>query len=186
MGKKPRTEAEKEAKRLRARARRHGKRRDEAIQKLYKPVEEWDPEELARGRPRDKNGGFSGRTPGFITRAVHEEAIRRFTEITRADMRALVPEAMAVLRKILESEEKDDKGRPVVPAGVKLDAIKWTIEQLVGKPTQKMDVDISVRLQAVLAGAMVNVGEDGQATPAIDATYREIEDLPELPRGSED
>lgn len=71
-------------------------------------------------------------------------------------MRGLVPKALAVIEEIMTSDAEDDRGRPVVPASVKLDAAKWTVEHLIGKATQPVDVDISVRLQGILANVMVS------------------------------
>jgi hypothetical protein len=48
----------------------------------YKPVSEWDDEELARGRPRDRRGLFSGRTPEWRKEQVEAEALRRHKEAT--------------------------------------------------------------------------------------------------------
>ena len=54
---KPQPSQTKAKKNARARARKKLKKglaiTDEALKELYKPIEEWDMEELARGRPRD-------------------------------------------------------------------------------------------------------------------------------------
>lgn len=34
---------------------------------IVKPLEEWDVQELAMKRPRDKNGGFFGKAPVLLT-----------------------------------------------------------------------------------------------------------------------
>ena len=52
---------------------RRGKNREEDIalyaehSHYFKPVHDWDMEELAHGRPRGKTGGFQGRAPGWLT-----------------------------------------------------------------------------------------------------------------------
>ncbi|MEH1098210.1 hypothetical protein [Micromonospora sp. CPCC 205561] len=48
----------------------------------YKPVSEWDDEELAKGKPRDRRGSFSGRTPEWRKEQVEAEALRRHKEAT--------------------------------------------------------------------------------------------------------
>src|SRR6478609_9046244 len=63
---------EKSRKQARARARRKMRRgealMDDALIEIgWKPVEEWDDEELARGRPRNSLGTFTGRKPGWVT-----------------------------------------------------------------------------------------------------------------------
>lgn len=173
----------KERKQLRARARRAQKTKkirqlEKAISETYKPITEWDDEELARGRPRCVDGTFRGPAPSYITRDVHEEAISRFKDVASSDLRALVPTALMTVKMLLESEATDDKDHPLVPPSVKLQAAQWVVEHLVGKPTQRTEMDISVKLQAVLAGVMVTeeASSEGlrQLMPSIDPVYREI------------
>lgn len=183
-----RTPEEKAAKQARARARRQVSKRDEAISQLYKPIEEWDGEELARGKPRSADGSFRGPAPKWISRAMHEEAVRRFKDEASSDMRALVPLALTTVEQILTSTELDDRGKPVVPAGVRLEAAKWTVEHLVGKPTQRTEMDISVKLQGILANVMVNVeeveeGSAGVRKQLMPAMEVESWDLDEGPDG---
>lgn len=144
------------AKQIRARARRAQKIAKEELEKLYKPIEEWDAEELARGRPRAKDGTFKGPAPSFIDRAVHEQIVRRFEEIVRSDMNTHTVAALRIVGEILEDDATDDKGRPLVAAGTKLDAAKFLIEHVIGKPKQRVETDISVKLQALLGAVMVN------------------------------
>lgn len=147
-------------KQIRARARRAGKIHAAEMDKLYKPIEEWDEEELARGRPRAKDGTFKGRAPQWITREMHEAAMTRFKGIVEGKMRGETVTALTLIHKILTDEEVDDKGRPLVAAGTKLDAAKFLIEHAVGKPTQRVETDISVRLQGLLAMATVGPGHN--------------------------
>ena len=132
---------------------------------LHKPIEEWDMQELARGRPRASDGSFRGRTPTWMTRALHEEAMDRFKDLVRSDMRSATVKALATIEMVLDSEEVDDKGKRIVPASTKLDAAKFLVEQLLGKPKQEVKQDISVKLQGILASAMIM---PGQELPAAD------------------
>jgi hypothetical protein len=156
-------------KQIRARARRAGKIHKEEMEKLYKPLEEWDEEELARGRPKASDGTFRGSSPQWITREIHEAAMTRFKGIIEGKMRGETVEAMKLIHKVLTDDEVDEKGRPLVSAGTKLDAAKFLIEHAVGKPTQRVETDISVRLQGLLAVATVGPGS-----------------MPELPAGQFD
>lgn len=145
-----------------------------------KPLDQWDPEELARGQIRSTSGTFKGRPPKAVDRRLVEEAIRRFQEHIREEMRVLTPTAMATVQGLLENNQVDSKGRPVVPASVRLQAATWVIEHLVGKPTQRLEADISVRLQGVLAAALVQPDEadggiGGRLVAAIDAASWETE-----------
>lgn len=147
------------AKARRANKKGHRKGVMKSIAVAYKPLEEWDEEELARGRPRDVNGQWRGADPAWVPRAVMEEAISRFTELAQGEMRALVPKAIAMVDFILMNDEVDEKGRSLVPYATKLDAAKWTVEHLVGKPKQRMEADISVKLQGLLGAVLVQPGE---------------------------
>lgn len=140
-------------KQIRARARRGQKITEAELDKLYKPLEEWDEEELARGRPRAADGTFRGKSPSWITREMHETAMNRFKQIVEGRMREETVTALGVVNMILTSDDIDDKGRPLVGASTKLDAAKFLIEHIVGKPTQRLETDISVKLQGLLAMA---------------------------------
>lgn len=160
-----------QAKQIRARARRRriddrGGFTDADIQHMYqhhKPIEEWDMEELARGQQRDKNGHFTGAKPKFLDRTVHEQALKRFEMLVRGDMQLHTISALTVIDNILKDDRTDEKGKPTTPAATKLEASKFLIEHLIGKPKQRQEVDISVRLQSILGAAMVNpsLGGDG-------------------------
>lgn len=153
---------------------------------LYKPIEEWDAEELARGRPRNRGGDFSGPAPQWLTRAMHEEAMSRFKQLVRDKMNTLTKDAVDILENIISNEEVDDKGRPMVAASTKLDAIKFLLDHVVGKPTQRVEADISVRLQGVLAAAVItpatlpaHSGARELASPRTEADW-EIEEAEEV------
>lgn len=148
-------------KQIRARARRRMKRADimsdQELEYLYqKPIGEWDLEELAKGRPRNKQGTFSGPKPKWVNAAVHEEAMERYTAAVKSDMNSTTVDALAVLKDLINNNEYDEKGKPVVPASTKLDAAKFLIEHVVGKPKQRIEADVSVKLQGILGQVMVN------------------------------
>jgi hypothetical protein len=155
------------AKQIRARARRRLKRGEtgkklmtkEEFEALYKPVEEWDLEELARGRPRDVNGGFKGRTPSWVDRGTQEKAMNIFTDRIKAEMSTMSVTALKTLNGILTSEATDERGKPIVPASTKAQVAMGLLEHTVGKPKQHVTQDISVKLQGILASVMVNPAE---------------------------
>lgn len=162
-GASPETGLSMTSKQARARARRRLKRgkemADEAWDRLYKPIEEWDMEELARGRCRAADGSFRGMPPKFITREIHERAMERFKTLVRDELNARSLTALTTIQFVLQSEEVDDKGKPLVPAGVKLDAAKYLLDHVVGKPMQPTTTDISVKLQGILGAVMVTPSE---------------------------
>lgn len=152
-------------KQMRARARRRMKKArpelltEEEFNALYKPVEEWDLEELARGRPRSPDGTFRGPKPKWISAAVHEQSLELFRKTIRSEMSAKTVTALDVFDYLLNNENVDMKGRPIVPPSVKLQAAQFLLEHVVGKPTQRVEADISVKLQGLLAAAIVNPNE---------------------------
>lgn len=158
-------------KQIRARARRKMKRRevmsDLEFEYLYqKPIDEWDLEELAAGRPKDEHGRLSGRKPKWITATIHEESMTRYTAAIKAGMRGKTVDALDVIGAILSDDERDEKGKPIVPAGTKLEAAKFLLEHAVGKPKQQFEGDISVKLQGILGQVIVNPDQGGGYTPA--------------------
>jgi hypothetical protein len=133
---------------------------------LYrKPLAEWDNEELARGRPRNADGTFSGPTPAYISAEIHEEAMDRFTSVVRTGMRVATVDALKVIGDLVNNDDVDNRGKPVVPASTKADLAKFLIEHIVGKPTQKIESDVSVKLQGILGAVMVNPDDMGSYFP---------------------
>jgi hypothetical protein len=130
----------------------------EEFEILYKPVEEWDEEELARGRPRNSAGDFRGAAPQWLTREVYEKAMERFKQIVRMEVNALGPVAMGVIRNIMVDEETDSRGKWRTPASARLQAAQLMLEHIIGKPVQEMHSEISVKLQAILADATAGPG----------------------------
>jgi len=164
-------------KQIRARARRvlkKGRKLSDEDFELWagKPVDEWDLEELARGRPRDKRGGFAGKPPAYMPRAVHERIAERFKMVIRDGMNQNAVAALGVIQNLLANDDYDEKGKPLVGANVKLDAAKWLLEHVVGKPVQPTQTDVSVKLQGILGAVMVN--------PVLDESHP---DMAALPRG---
>lgn len=151
------------AKQIRARARRAAKRSEimtEAeFSARYKPVDDWDLEELARGRPRSANGKFTGASVKYLPRDVHEKAMQRFQNVVKLEMNASTVSALDAIQWVLQNEDVDDKGKPIVSASTKLDAAKFLVEHVVGKPTQRIENDVSVKLQAILGVVMGNPEE---------------------------
>lgn len=149
-------------KQIRARARRRMKRgqllNQEELHYLYdkKPIEEWDLDELAHGRPRNSKGHFKGPNPTWITSAVHEEAMAKYTAAVKTSMRATTVDALGLLKELIENDERDEKGKPLVAYSTKLDAAKFLLEHVVGKPTQRIENDVSVKLQGILGQVLVN------------------------------
>lgn len=151
-------------KQIRARARRKLSRNeivsDQEMEYLYrKPIDEWDLDELAQGRPKNAKGHFRGPAPKWVSSVVHEEAMTKYTLAVKSSMRATTVDALDILRQIINDDNVDDKGKPFVNASTKLDAAKFLIEHVVGKPTQRIESDVSIKLQGILGQVMVNPSE---------------------------
>jgi hypothetical protein len=93
--------------------------------------------------------------------------------------------AIETIKKIMESTETDEDGRPLISANVKLDAAKFLIDHTLGKPKQRVETDISVRLQGMLASTIITPGmlpaipgakDLTSPREAIDAVWSEEED----------
>ncbi|MCA1806272.1 MAG: hypothetical protein LC687_00105 [Actinobacteria bacterium] len=147
-------------KQIRARARRKARRTnimtEAEFSALYKPVEEWDLEELAKGRPRNSRGHFTGPAPAYLPREVHEKALERFRSVVKGKMNEHTVTALDAIDWVLQNEEVDEKGKPIIPAGTKLDAAKFLIEHVIGKPTQRTESELSIKLQSILGVVMAN------------------------------
>ena len=154
----------------RSRARRRSKALEADLEIIYaKPVEEWDMEELARGRPRAANGTWVGKTPGWLTPAVRDEAQKRFISLARVDLQGELTACIKVVADLAKCEEVDERGNFIVPAGVRLSAATYVIDQILGKSTAKVEHDVTDKMGAFLAGAMVlDDGED--AHPVIEGS----------------
>lgn len=116
-----------------------------------KPVDEWDHEELARGRPRNSAGNFGGAIPAWVTEDVQEEAHRRFKQWLKREMSRHSITALETVADLVGDADTDR---------VRLDASKFLLEHVVGKPQQDIKGDVQVKLAGLLAGVIVNPGED--------------------------
>lgn len=138
-------------KQIRRRVRRRKKITKAEFDVLYKPIEEWDMEELARGRPRDKNGGFRGKQPTWMTRQMHEQIMSQFNKVVKGKLNVRAVQALAVIGEVLTDDRVDPRGRPIIPFSVKLDAAKWLVEHVVGRPTVHVEADVNHKITAMLA-----------------------------------
>lgn len=134
-----------------------------------KPIEEWDLEELARGRPRHEVLGWGGPRPAWLTDEMVKEADRLFHRRIREDINAA---AVPALKTIMTLVREGDSDR------VKLDAAKFIFDHVIGKPTQELKHSAGEGLESLLAGMLVN--PDGEeAVDIIDVEPEEADDEPD-------
>ncbi|GAA1203236.1 hypothetical protein [Pseudonocardia alaniniphila] len=170
-----------EAKNARDRARRKAAKADVSaeIEILYKPLDQWDDEELARGRPRDPDGQFRrGPRPKWLTAALQAERLRRAREMLAYDLASLASDAQQVLHSTLTNQEVDDSGKPVVPFSVKVDVAKYVYDQFMGKARTSVDVTTHNPLEDLLGSILVN--PDGEASHTATIIEGEVVDPSEL------
>jgi len=120
-----------------------------------KPISEWDIEELARGRPGDKNGQFRGRTPSWITPAIQQEAKKRLLNETMGKLSHHIDKAVVAIGNLIDSDEVDDKGKPIVDARTKLAAAQFILEIFLGKPKAIIEIGATDDTRSLLASAIV-------------------------------
>lgn len=121
----------------------------------FKPVEDWDLEELAHGRPRGPKGTFRGPIPKWITADVTREAKKRLFGHAFGQMGSQVDLAIKTIYNLMTSEEVDDKGKPIVDARTKLAAAQFILEHVVGKPERVVSLDVTDNVRQMVASAIV-------------------------------
>lgn len=167
---------------IRNRLRRQTKHMDEDLEALYaatnyKPVDQWDLEELAKGRPRQgKNGSFRpGVKPTWITPKIHAEIRRRLMEEGFNSLASHLVPAIQCLADMLGNEQVDEWGTPIVSAKTKVEISKFIIEQILGKARQRIDLGAQPSFRDFLAGALVLPGGK-PAHPVVEGTVVEDTD----------
>lgn len=165
---------------IRVRLRRRGTDMDRDTMMLYKkPIEEWDLEELARGKPRNKNGNFAGRAPKWISPMIIQEAKRRLHDNVFGDLAGYAPLALKVLKTLMTSDEVDVNGRPIVDAKTKLAAAQFTLEHILGKPKALIELNdpADTQRRALAAAIMLDDGRpQGHLTNILEGEFEEVED----------
>lgn len=137
---------------------------DDIVAYYGKPVSEWDFEELQAGRTREPDGSFmmSGPTPAWITPAIMAEAQRRLKLMTRDRMGHYAGAAIAVMAKLMQSSRSDL---------VKFQAAKYILDQIVGMPTQRVDVNEGASVAEFMADFLIEL--DGRKHPVIEVASDE-------------
>lgn len=135
---------------------------DDATDILENPeiVQEWDDEELIRGRRRDKNGGWMGLDPKVIPMPVYRELWKRTLNTALDRMRENLVESCEVLVDL--SKDKN------IPAKDRIAAATYVVDRVMG-PLQKTgimtkstmtDPETGKKWETTLDVAIVN-GPDG-------------------------
>lgn len=111
-----------------------------------RPLSEWDIEELAKGRPRNRGGGFNGgRAANWMAGAIQEEIARRYRQAAVVELAKHFPKALKVLVGLLDEDEPS----------IRLRACQLLIEYTVGKPNSKVEIASESQVAGMLAAALV-------------------------------
>lgn len=132
---------------------------DEEFEHLFKPLSEWSMTELAEGYPHADSTGKklpSTATSSLFRGEMRERVRDELEKRVKAKLDGLAIRATESLQSVLDNEEIDGRGRPVVPAGVKASTAQYVIDRMLGKPTQHIESDLSAKLTAVLGDVMVS------------------------------
>lgn len=160
---------------IRNKIRKGSKRVEKGLELLHqKPIEEWDLDELAHGRPRRSDGTFKGPDPKWITPRQKEEARRRFQVMGRHQLGMHFDAAMRVIVELAEDTDVDDDGKPLTPASVRYNAATYIVDQVIGKATAKVEVEAGSNLRDLLAGALVLPG--GKPATIIDGVVEQADE----------
>lgn len=102
--------------------------RNLAILRGEEELADWDEEELIRGQRRDKNGGWVGRPPKVVPRALHDELVRRKLSEGYQLLATNLVKAVEALGQIV--------GDPEADANARVKAATVIIERVMGKTPQ--------------------------------------------------
>ena len=111
----------------------------------------WSDEELRRGRKRDHNGGWQGRDPIIVAKAVHDELVRRTLERANTLLTENLESALTILVDIMKDEKVDAQER--------LTAIRMITDRAMGKEPQKLEVHGEAKWQIAIADSIVSMPE---------------------------
>lgn len=109
----------------------------------------WDEEELRRGRKRDKNGGWQGRDPVVVPKAVHDELVKRTLSQANHILAHDLTRACQILGDIMEDTEVDAKDR--------LKAIDMIMNRAMGREPQKVEFKGQAKWELAIADSIVSL-----------------------------
>jgi len=145
-----------------ARAKKVNPRSKKAVDALiedngWKPIEEWDLQELARGKPKGLDGKFTrGPRPKWITEEVLAQVRKRHKQLVNDNIREMAEDAIALMHRLMNDDEFDENGKPVTPAATKFAAAKYILDQTVGAPIAKVEAEINHKVSFLMNAVIVN------------------------------
>jgi hypothetical protein len=161
---------------VRARMKRNAGKVSRDVEILYqKPISDWDMEELARGRPRNSAGNFTGPRPTWLTPLIMKESQDRLRTLTRQELSTYAGDAVRVMAELMNEDGTDLDGKPLVAPTVRLQAATYVMDQIIGKSTTPIELTGNVVLQTLMADVVVNDESGTVAHPVIEGTVVEVD-----------
>lgn len=134
-----------------------GKRWSQIIQEVREGVYTWeefaeslDPEELARGKLRDGQGGFRGRPPTLVPAAFHQACTRELQKRFSEEMRANLLKAAEELIKIGMNDDVETRDR--------IKVLTYVIERVMGKIPEKVEVKAADPWETIISEILTEEG----------------------------
>lgn len=128
-------------------------------------VEKLSPEELVRGRPKDKGGGFRGRPPVWVPHEFHRACIRELMRRGKDMWQLNYLESIQAMTDIATG--KGEAGRIATPAE-RIKAALIVIERMEGRVPEVVKIESDQPWAIVLDGIIAEVNDD-QVTRGQDA-----------------
>lgn len=111
----------------------------------------WTDEELRRGRKMDKNGGWQGRDPVIVAKAVHDELVRRTLDNANKMLTENLEEGIKILVELMKSDKVEPKDRIAI--------IKLIVDRAMGKEPVKIDIGGEAKWQVAIANSIISMPE---------------------------
>lgn len=112
-------------------------------------LSEWDDEELRRGRRRDKDGGWRGRDPVVVAKAVHDEIVKRTLSKANTLLTTNLEAAVELLTDMIRDPDVDWRER--------LKGIDMIMNRAMGREPQKLEFKGEAKWEAAIAHSIVSL-----------------------------
>jgi hypothetical protein len=134
--------------------------------------DEWDDEEILRGRKRAEDGSWRGRPPSIVPAVVHQQVVKRNVTAAQAILTESVERAAEVLKELMDGADVKDE--------TKLRAATLVLERIMGKQPDVVAVTVADKPYQVLMGELMDDTSD-----IMDADSWEVDDGEEQEVGLE-
>lgn len=135
-------------------------------------LSDWDEEELRRGRRRDVNGGWRGKDPVIVPKAVHDELVKRTLAKANKLLTENLEAAVTVLAEVLNDKKVDPKDR--------LKAVEMIMNRAMGREPQKIEFKGESKWEAAIAHSIVSMPAE-LVDPNINNRDEDNDDEPDNP-----